>query len=90
MLDSHARQVVFGPVLTHLTFDRLHLTQAIEERMFFAEEPMVAVFFLWSDPALGPLGRELMVEVERLEPPERNPEMLAGDVVVMGLQRERG
>lgn len=34
LLASQARQVVFGPVLTHLTFDRLQRTQAIEERMF--------------------------------------------------------
>lgn len=45
LLVSQALHVVFGPVLTHLTFDRLHRTQAIEERILgLAGESMVAVF----------------------------------------------
>jgi hypothetical protein len=49
---------VFGPVLTHFTFDLLHRVQAIEERMFFAGESMVAVFLCPGlDP--GPLAFEI-------------------------------
>lgn len=50
-------------MFTHFTFDLLHRVQAIEERMFFAGESMVAVVFLW--PGLGPgplaLGIGLML-----------------------------
>ena len=56
-MASQARQVVLGPVLTHLTFDLLHRLQAIEERMFFTGESMVAVlFFLWPDEAAAEIG----------------------------------
>ena len=48
LLPSQARQVVLGPVLTHLTFDLLQRTQAIEDRMFFTGESMAAVDFLWA------------------------------------------
>lgn len=35
LLASHARQVVFGPVLTHFTFERRHRTHAIDDRIVF-------------------------------------------------------
>lgn len=53
LLDSQALQVVFGPVLTHLTFDRLQRTQAIDERMFFAGGSMVAVLIYLKPTAAG-------------------------------------
>ena len=69
MLASQARQVVLGPVLTHLTLDLLQRTQAIEERMFLAGESMVAVGLLRPEPGpglerLAEGGGEVVVVVE--------------------------
>lgn len=50
LVVSQALQVVLGPVLTHLTFERLHLTQAIEERMFLVGWSGLVEFFLPPGP----------------------------------------
>ena len=54
MLDSHARQVVLGPVLTHLTLERLQRTQAIEERMFLTGISTAPEDFLLPGPDPDP------------------------------------